>query len=215
MSNDDSQQITEPISGDGSTVSDRFPDAPETLSHLIENALDHLVEDPDREGLEETPDRVASALSFLTEGYDRSAEELFEGALFEIEYDEMVTVENIDFYSLCEHHMLPFYGQAHIAYVPDQNVVGLSKLSRLVDLYARRLQVQERLTTRIAESIQEIVQPKGVGVVVEGRHLCMMMRGVQKQNARAVTSAMLDLFRRDSRTRMEFLELLNIDRRRI
>ena len=174
--------------------------------------IDQLVTDSDREGLEDTPERVASAMEFLTDGYNRSPEELFEGALFEIEYDEMVIVEDIDFYSLCEHHLLPFYGQAHIAYIPDQRVVGLSKLSRLVDLYARRLQVQERLTTQVAETIQDIVEPKGVGVVVEGHHLCMMMRGVQKQNAKAVTSSMLDLFRRDSRTRMEFLELLDVNR---
>ncbi len=215
MSNSDSKQLQEPISGDGSSLSGRFPDAPEDMSRLVGDILEKLVDQPERDGLKETPERVASALSFLTEGYERSAEELFEGALFEIEYDEMVIVEDIDFYSLCEHHMLPFYGQAHIAYVPDRQVVGLSKLSRLVDLYARRLQVQERLTTQVAQSIQEIVEPKGVGVVVEGHHLCMMMRGVQKQNVKAVTSAMLDLFRRDSRTRMEFLELLNVDRRNL
>jgi GTP cyclohydrolase I len=208
----DQENLSEPISGKGQNLDDQFPDAPEELSRSVETMIDQLVTDSDREGLEDTPERVASAMEFLTDGYNRSPEELFEGALFEIEYDEMVIVEDIDFYSLCEHHLLPFYGQAHIAYIPDQRVVGLSKLSRLVDLYARRLQVQERLTTQVAETIQDIVEPKGVGVVVEGHHLCMMMRGVQKQNAKAVTSSMLDLFRRDSRTRMEFLELLDVNR---
>lgn len=208
----DQENLSEPISGTGQSLDDQFPDASEELSQSVETMIDQLVTDSDREGLEDTPDRVASAMEFLTDGYNRSPEELFEGALFEIEYDEMVIVEDIDFYSLCEHHLLPFYGQAHIAYIPDQRVVGLSKLSRLVDLYARRLQVQERLTTQVAETIQDIVEPKGVGVVVEGHHLCMMMRGVQKQNAKAVTSSMLDLFRRDSRTRMEFLELLDVNR---
>ncbi len=208
----DQENLSEPISGKGQSIDDQFPDASEQLSQSVASMIDQLVSDSDREGLEETPERVASAMEFLTDGYNRSPEELFDGALFEIEYDEMVIVEDIDFYSLCEHHLLPFYGQAHIAYIPDQRVVGLSKLSRLVDLYARRLQVQERLTTQVAETIQEIVEPKGVGVVVEGHHLCMMMRGVQKQNAKAVTSSMLDLFRRDSRTRMEFLELLDVNR---
>lgn len=206
----DENNLSEPISGSGQTLDEPFPDPPDELSASVGKMLEEIADDPNREGLEETPERVASALKFLTEGYNRSPEELFEGALFEIEYDEMVIVEDIDFYSLCEHHVLPFYGQAHIAYVPDEQVVGLSKLSRLVNLFARRLQVQERLTTQVAESIQEIVQPKGVGVVMEGHHLCMMMRGVQKQNAKAVTSSMLDLFRRDSRTRMEFLELLDV-----
>ncbi len=207
------QNQPEQISGKGQNIDEPFPDAPAVLSDSVEEVLHQLVDEPERDGLEDTPERVASALEFLTEGYNRNAEELFEGALFDIEYDEMVIVEDIDYYSLCEHHLLPFYGQAHIAYIPDSKVVGLSKLSRLVDLYARRLQVQERLTTQVAETIQEFVEPKGVGVVVEGHHLCMMMRGVQKQNAKAVTSSMLDLFRRDSRTRTEFLELLDLNNR--
>ncbi len=208
--NSELQEVDEPVSGDAQALKEDFTSPPDALAENFKDVLNHLVDEPDRRGLKDTPERVASAFHYLTEGYRKEVDDIFEGALFEIEYDEMVIVKNIDYYSLCEHHMLPFYGQAHIAYVPDNRVVGLSKLSRLVDAFARRLQVQERLTTLVAETLRDKVQPKGVGVVIEGQHLCMMMRGVQKENANAVTSSMLDLFKRDSRTRMEFLELLNI-----
>ena len=167
-----------------------------------------LGEDPDREGLLKTPDRVERSLKFLTQGYAVDCQKLINSALFTVDYDEMVVVKDIDVYSLCEHHLLPFTGKAHVAYLPKGKVVGLSKIPRLVDMYARRLQVQERMTVEIAEVIQRWLQPRGVAVVVEAMHFCMMMRGVQKQNSVAVTSCMLGTFRDQSQTRNEFLSLI-------
>jgi GTP cyclohydrolase I len=175
---------------------------------LITRLLEELGEDPGREGLERTPARVWQSLSSLTEGYDQDIADVVGEAIFEEQYDEMVVVRDIEFYSLCEHHLLPFFGQAHIAYIPDGRIVGLSKLPRLVDMFSHRLQVQERLTTQIAEAMEEVLQPQGVGVVVEASHLCMMMRGVQKQRSQTMTSAMRGSFKTDSRTRAEFLDLL-------
>ena len=167
-----------------------------------------LGEDPSREGLLDTPNRVDKALRFLTSGYNADVDAVLNDALFTVDYNEMVIVKDIDFYSLCEHHMLPFFGKCHVAYIPNGRVVGLSKVPRIVDVFARRLQVQERLTNQIAETILEKVQPLGVAVVMEAAHLCMSMRGVEKQNSVAVTSAMLGAFRNDARTRAEFLDLI-------
>ena len=165
-------------------------------------------EDPAREGLRETPDRFARALRYLTSGYQTRVEDVLNGALYAVTYDEMVIVKDIELFSLCEHHILPFFGKCHVAYVPGKKVIGLSKIPRLVDMFSRRLQIQERLTTQIAETIQEQIRPQGVGVVVEARHLCMMMRGVEKQHSQAVTSAMLGVFREQQQTREEFLSLV-------
>ena len=170
--------------------------------------LVELGEDPDREGLVRTPQRVERALTFLTSGYTADIDRILNDALFTVDYSEMVIVKDIDFYSLCEHHMLPFFGKCHVAYVPRRHVIGLSKIPRLVDVFARRLQIQERLTNQIAETILEKVDPLGVAVVCEATHLCMSMRGVEKQNSFAMTSAMLGVFRENARTRMEFLELI-------
>ena len=178
------------------------------LMRLVRRQLELIGEDPDRDGLKRTPLRVAKALEFLTQGYRKDLKAVLNGALFEAKSDEMVIVKDIDFYSLCEHHLLPFFGKCHIAYLPTDKVIGLSKLPRLVDVFARRLQVQERMTHEIAATIGRLVKPQGVGVVVEGQHLCMMMRGVEKQNSYAITSAMLGRFRDDARTRGEFLELI-------
>jgi GTP cyclohydrolase I len=178
-----------------------------SFEELVREMLSRLGDDPAREGLLHTPRRVAKSLEFLTHGYSQQPAEVLNGALFTVDYDEMVIVKDIEMFSLCEHHMLPFYGKVHIAYLPKGKVIGLSKLPRLVDLFARRLQVQERLTTQIADAIEEIIQPQGVGVVIEARHLCMMMRGVEKQHSEAVTSAMLGQFRQQE-TRSEFLSLL-------
>ena len=167
-----------------------------------------LGEDPDREGLVRTPARVKKALQFLTSGYHADVDAVLNGALFTVDYSEMVIVKDIDFYSLCEHHLLPFFGRCHVAYIPRQQVIGLSKIPRLVEVFARRLQIQERMTNQIAETIRAKIDPLGVAVVVEGTHLCMSMRGVEKQNSFAVTSAMLGAFRDHARTRMEFLELI-------
>jgi GTP cyclohydrolase I len=178
---------------------------------LVENVREMLAllgEDPDRDGLLSTPSRVARSLAFLTAGYSMDPREVVGDALFEAEYDEMVVVRDVEVYSLCEHHLLPFFGRVHIAYLPSDKIVGLSKLARLAEVYARRLQVQERLTTEIATAINDILEPKGVGVVMEARHLCMMMRGVEKQESAAVTSCMLGRFRTDARTRGEFLSLI-------
>ena len=177
------------------------------MQPLIRSLLAELGEDPDREGLRDTPKRVEKALKFLTSGYGANVNEVLNGALFSVDYSEMVIVKDIDFYSLCEHHMLPFFGKCHVAYIPNGRVIGLSKVPRLVDMFARRLQIQERLTSEIAETIREQIAPLGVAVVVEATHLCMSMRGVEKQNSFAVTSSMLGAFR-DSKTRMEFLELI-------
>ena len=179
------------------------------LSLAISNILVQLGEDKDREGLKKTPSRYAKALEFLTSGYDICPKSVLNGAIFEEQYDEMVVVREIELYSLCEHHLLPFFGKAHIAYIPNGKIVGLSKVARMVEVFARRLQVQERLTTQIAETINELLQPKGVGVVIEARHLCMMMRGVEKQNSSMITSSMLGDFRTNDSTRKEFLSLIN------
>ncbi len=178
-----------------------------TYEELVREMLTRVGEDPDREGLLRTPGRVAKAMEFLTKGYNETPSEVLNDALFTVDYDEMVIVKDIEMFSMCEHHMLPFFGKVHIAYIPNGKVIGLSKLPRLVDIFARRLQVQERMTTQIAEGIQELIQPQGVGVIVEARHLCMMMRGVEKQHSSAVTSAMLGVFR-DLDTRTEFLSLV-------
>jgi GTP cyclohydrolase I len=178
-----------------------------SYEELVREMLVRLGEDPDREGLTQTPERVRKAMQFLTRGYQEDPETILNGALFTVNYDEMVIVKDIEMFSLCEHHMLPFFGKVHIAYIPNGKVIGLSKLPRLVEVFSRRLQVQERLTTQIAETIQETVKPQGVGVIVEARHLCMMMRGVEKQHSSAVTSAMLGAFR-DLDTRSEFLSLV-------
>ncbi len=181
---------------------------PVNLEGLITQLLTILGEDPKRKGLEETPKRVAEALSFFTKGYQENIDDLVNGALFPIEYDEMVIVRDIDFFSLCEHHLLPFFGKCHVGYIPGKQVVGLSKIPRIVDVFSRRLQVQERLTVQIAETLQKKLKPIGVGVVMEARHLCMMMRGVEKQNTVAVTSHMLGAFRKQQQTRDEFLKLI-------
>ena len=178
------------------------------MQEVIRQLLSELGEDPAREGLVATPRRVERALKFLTSGYQADVDAIINDALFTVDYNEMVIVKDIDFYSLCEHHLLPFFGKCHVAYLPNGRVVGLSKIPRLVDVFARRLQVQERLTNQIAATILEKVKPLGVAVVVEAQHLCMSMRGVEKQNSVAVTSAMLGAFRNDARTRSEFLELL-------
>ena len=178
-----------------------------SMEDLVREVLSRLGDDPSREGLQDTPQRMAKSLEFLTHGYSLSPAEVVNDALFTVEYDEMVIVKDIEMFSLCEHHLLPFYGKVHIAYLPKGRVIGLSKLPRLVDVFARRLQVQERLTKQLADAIQEIIQPQGVGVVIEARHLCMMMRGVEKQHSAAVTSAMLGAFRQQE-TRNEFLSLM-------
>jgi GTP cyclohydrolase I len=170
--------------------------------------LTGLGEDPDREGLAKTPERVEKSLRFLTRGYSENAEALLNGALFSVDYDEMVIIKEIDVFSMCEHHLLPFFGRAHVAYIPAGKVIGLSKVPRLVDMYARRLQVQERLTVQIAEAIERTIAPRGVAVVIEAMHFCMIMRGVEKQNSVAVTSCMRGVFQEQMRTREEFLSLL-------
>ena len=172
--------------------------------------LDEIGEDPEREGLVRTPERVAKAMGFLTSGYEMDVNTVVNEAIFTVDYSEMVIVKDIDFYSLCEHHLLPFFGKCHVAYLPRGRVIGLSKIPRLVEMFSRRLQVQERLTNQIAETISEVLDPLGVGVVMEGTHLCMLMRGVEKQNSFALTSAMLGGFRNDARTRREVLELLKL-----
>jgi GTP cyclohydrolase IA len=178
------------------------------VQDLIRQLLGELGEDPSREGLSTTPRRVEKAFRFLTSGYEADIDVALNDALFSVDYTEMVIVKDIDFYSLCEHHLLPFFGRCHVAYIPNGRVVGLSKIPRIVEIFSRRLQVQERLTNQIAATLLEKVKPLGVGVVMEARHLCMSMRGVEKQNSVAVTSAMLGSFRSDARTRSEFLELL-------
>ena len=177
------------------------------LEELVRQQLELLGEDPDRDGLLKTPERVAKSLKWLTRGYERDAKQVIGDALFDECHSNMVMVRDIELYSLCEHHMLPFFGRAHVAYIPDGRIVGLSKLPRIVDVFARRLQVQERLTEEVAEAIDEVLAPLGVGVVIEAYHLCMMMRGVEKQNSRTITSALRGVFRDDARTREEFLAL--------
>ncbi len=180
------------------------------MQDLIRRLLVELGEDPEREGLARTPQRVDKALRFLTSGYAANIDEVLNDALFTVDYNEMVIVKDIDFYSLCEHHLLPFFGKCHIAYIPSTRVIGLSKIPRLVDVFSRRLQIQERLTNQIADTIREKISPLGVAVVIEATHLCMSMRGVEKQNSFAVTSAMVGAFRANARTRMEFLELIKL-----
>jgi GTP cyclohydrolase IA len=179
------------------------------LSPFVREILAGLGEDPERDGLVNTPFRVDKALKFLTSGYRTDIRKLVNGALYDVKYDEMVVVRDIEFFSLCEHHLLPFFGKMHVAYLPKSKVVGLSKIPRIVDAYARRLQIQERLTQQVAQTIQDIVDPVGVGVICEARHFCMMMRGVEKQHSGAMTSAMLGLFRDRKKTRDEFLALVN------
>jgi len=182
------------------------------IARRMREILSEIGEDPSREGLVRTPMRFEKALRFLTSGYATDIDRLVNGALFSVKYDEMVIVKDIEFFSMCEHHLLPFYGKAHVAYLPNEKVIGLSKIPRIVDVFARRLQVQERLTQEVAEKIQEILQPRGVAVICEAQHLCMMMRGVEKQHSGTVTSAMLGAFRTQKETRDEFLSL--VDKRR-
>jgi GTP cyclohydrolase I len=180
----------------------------ESIADLVRKMIAQLGEDPHREGLRQTPERFEKALKFLTSGYNQNIEQVFNGATFSVCYDEMVVVKEIEFFSLCEHHLLPFFGKAHIAYLPDKKVIGLSKIARLVNMFARRLQIQERMTSQIATAIEEKIAPLGVGVIIEARHLCMQMRGVEKQHGKAVTSAMLGAFRHNKQTRDEFLSLV-------
>jgi GTP cyclohydrolase I len=184
------------------------PEEP-SIAPLIREVLGRLGEDPRRDGLLQTPDRVDKALRFLTSGYRMDIHKIVNGALYEVKYDEMVVVRDIEFFSLCEHHLLPFFGKIHVAYLPHKKVIGLSKIPRIVDAFARRLQIQERLTQEVAQTIQETIDPLGVGVICEARHFCMMMRGVEKQHSGAMTSAMLGGFRTQKKTRDEFLALVN------
>ncbi|MGC9946667.1 MAG: GTP cyclohydrolase I FolE [Bryobacteraceae bacterium] len=181
----------------------------QSIAPLVKQMLERLGEDTQREGLARTPERVDRALRFLTSGYRMDVNKVVNGALFAVKYDEMVIMKDIEFFSMCEHHMLPFFGKVHVAYIPRDRVIGLSKLPRLVDVFARRLQIQERMTQQIAQTIQELIEPVGVGVICEARHFCMMMRGVEKQHSGAVTSAMLGAFRNRKETRDEFLALVN------
>ena len=178
------------------------------IAELVRQIIVQLGEDPNREGLRRTPERFEKALRFLTSGYRQDPAKILNGAMFSVTYDEMVVVKDIEVYSLCEHHLLPFFGKCHVAYIPNKKVVGLSKIARLVNMYARRLQIQERLTSQIAQTLEDQLSPQGVGVIVEARHLCMVMRGVEKQNSAAMTSAMLGVFRENKQTRDEFLSLI-------
>jgi GTP cyclohydrolase I len=180
------------------------------IESLIKELLIEIGEDPTREGLVKTPERVAKAWQFLANGYEEDLESIINDAIFREDYDEMVTVKDIDFFSLCEHHLLPFFGKAHVSYIPNGKIIGLSKIPRIVDMFGRRLQVQERMTQQIAETINDVLSPKGVAVVLEGQHMCMQMRGVEKQNSYATTSAMIGQFRKDSKTRDEFLKIISM-----
>ena len=179
------------------------------IESLMRGLLENLGENPDRQGLKKTPKRMAAAYEYLTRGYHQNVREIVNGAVFDEEYDEMVIVKDLDIYSLCEHHLLPFYGKCHVAYIPDGKIIGLSKIPRIVDVFARRLQVQERLTHQIADCLKEALEPLGVAVIIEAFHLCMAMRGVEKQNAACVTSSMLGVFRTDRGTRAEFMNLVS------
>jgi GTP cyclohydrolase IA len=199
----------------GKIVADETPelsipgtDGTGSIAGLIRQMIVELGEDPDREGLRRTPERFEKALRYLTSGYRQDPEKILNGAMFSVTYDEMVVVKDIEVYSLCEHHLLPFFGKCHVAYIPNKKVVGLSKVARLVNMYARRLQIQERLTSQIAQTLEDRLSPQGVGVIIEARHLCMVMRGVEKQNSAAMTSAMLGVFRESKQTRDEFLSLI-------
>ncbi len=185
------------------------------MKEIIAQLIKQLGEDPDREGLKRTPERVEKALRFFTKGYSQRVEDVLNNALFVENYDEMVIVKEIDLFSMCEHHLLPFFGKCHVAYIPKKKIVGLSKVVRIVEIFSRRLQVQERLTSEIADTLFKALDPYGVGVVIEAQHLCMMMRGVEKQNSVAITSSMLGNFRTDVETRMEFMELIRGSRRSI
>lgn len=180
----------------------------ETIADLVRKMIARIGEDPNREGLRKTPERFEKAFKFLTSGYHQNLDSVLNGATFSVCYDEMVVVKDIEFFSLCEHHLLPFFGKAHVAYLPNKRVLGLSKIARLVNMFARRLQIQERMTSQIAQAIEEKISPEGVGVIIEARHLCMQMRGVEKQHGQAVTSAMLGSFRHNKQTRDEFLSLV-------
>jgi len=189
-------------------MSDSESEKPDAIEPHIEALLKELGEEPSRDGLLRTPRRVAKSMRFLTKGYHQDPQEILNNALFDVTYDEMVIVKDIELYSLCEHHLLPFLGRAHVAYIPNGKVVGLSKIPRLVEMFSRRLQVQERLTSQIAETLETVLQPKGVAVVVESIHLCMMMRGVSQQNSFAITSSLRGVFESDSKTRSEFMDLI-------
>ena len=182
------------------------------IEKLINNLLIEIGENPKREGIKRTPHRAAKAWKDLTKGYSQNIKNLVNNAIFKEDYDEMVTVKDIDYFSLCEHHLLPFFGKAHVAYIPDGKIIGLSKIPRIVEMYCRRLQVQERMTQQIAVTLSDVLKPKGVAVVLEGKHMCMKMRGVEKQNSYATTSFMTGLFRQDSKTRDEFLKIISMDR---
>lgn len=189
-------------------LTERGEGTTDSVADLVRRMLALLGEDPERDGLRHTPERFERALRYLTSGYHQDPEKVMNGAMFSVCYDQMVVVKDIEMYSLCEHHMLPFFGKCHVAYLPDKQVIGLSKIPRLVNMFARRLQIQERLTNQIAQAIQQKIAPLGVGVVIEARHLCMVMRGVEKQHSQAVTSAMLGAFRENKQTRDEFLSLI-------
>jgi len=189
-------------------LNDKEGTKPESVASLVRKIIAQIGEDPEREGLKKTPERYEKALKFLTSGYHQNVDHLLNGATFSVCYDEMVVVKDIEFFSLCEHHLLPFFGKAHVAYLPSKKVIGLSKVARLVNMYARRLQIQERLTNQVARALEEKIAPQGVGVIIEARHLCMQMRGVEKQHGQAVTSAMLGAFRENKQTRDEFLALV-------
>jgi len=180
------------------------------IEKLIYELLIQIGEDPNREGIQRTPERVARAWKFLAQGYTQNIDTIINDAIFKEDYDEMVTVKDIDYFSLCEHHLLPFFGKAHVAYIPDGKIIGLSKIPRLVEMFSRRLQVQERMTQQISETLNNVLSPKGVAVVLEGEHMCMQMRGVEKQNSYATTSFMTGLFRKDSKTRDEFLKIISM-----
>jgi GTP cyclohydrolase I len=198
------------VNGNGHAVAAKAGSlAGASTQEIYAELLARLGEDPTRDGLLKTPERVEKSMDFLTQGYTQSVDEVLHDALFDVDYDEMVMVRDIEFYSMCEHHMLPFFGKAHIAYIPNGKVVGLSKLPRIVDVFARRLQVQERLTQEIAEAIEKAIRPQGVGVVIEAQHLCMMMRGVEKQSSLTVTSSLRGVFKTQTQTREEFLTLVN------
>jgi GTP cyclohydrolase I len=203
------ERVMAKINGKPSIQDPQAASSAPNIADLARQIITMLGEDPNREGLRRTPERFEEALRFLTNGYAQDPEKLFNGAMFEVCYDEMVVVKDIEMYSLCEHHMLPFFGKCHVAYIPNKRVVGLSKIPRLVNMYARRLQIQERLTSQIAHALEEKLNPQGVGVIIEARHLCMVMRGVEKQNSKAVTSAMLGVFRENKETRDEFLSLVS------